>query len=193
MFRFVMIFFMLYDINLCNGYNSPKYTHDMAREHFRLVPYFAKPVIKKHNLGKYERDELIQEGYIGLILACRKYNPEMNVELSTYSSYWIRSYISKYIKRKYNSFKTLPLYTDRFIETSETSLQFDENVLFDLELALDSLESWEYEFIRKRFFDRMTIKDIAIESGLSRNTISKYCSKITNKLKYHMMYHTEYQ
>ena len=104
-----------------------------------------------------------------------------------------RSYISKYIKRKYNSFKTLPLYTDRFIETSETSLQFDENVLFDLELALDSLESWEYEFIRKRFFDRMTIKDIAIESGLSRNTISKYFSKITNKLKYHMMYHTEYQ
>jgi RNA polymerase sigma factor (sigma-70 family) len=164
----------------------------MARKHFKLVPYFAKPIIKKHNLNKCERDELIQEGYIGLIHACRKYNPELNFKFSTYSSYWIRSYINRYIKKKHKSLKTLPLNTEGFIEKSDVNIQFYENVLFDLDLALESLETWEYEFIRKRFFDRMTIKDMAIESGLSRNTISKKSAEIINKLKYRMIHYTEY-
>jgi len=41
--------------------------------------------------------DLIQEGNIGLMKAVSKYNPEKGAKLSYYSSWWIRSYILKFI------------------------------------------------------------------------------------------------
>lgn len=173
--------------SLTNGYNSPQYTRNIAREHFKLVPYFAKPVMKKHHLVQYERDEVIQEGYLGLMYAARKYNPDLNIEFSTYSSHWIRSYISKYMKKRYGRLPTTPFYPNEHIKITDTNTKFDNDVLFDLNIALNTLEPWEYELIKKRFFDKITIKDIANEYGLSRNTISKHSRRIVSKLRGHML------
>ncbi len=41
--------------------------------------------------------DLIQEGNIGLMKAVSKYNPERGAKLSYYASWWIRSYILKFI------------------------------------------------------------------------------------------------
>lgn len=41
--------------------------------------------------------DLIQEGNIGLMKAVSKYNPSKGAKLSYYASWWIRSYILKYI------------------------------------------------------------------------------------------------
>lgn len=41
--------------------------------------------------------DLIQEGNIGLMKAVSNYNPEKGAKLSYYSSWWIRSYILKFI------------------------------------------------------------------------------------------------
>jgi RNA polymerase sigma-32 factor len=41
--------------------------------------------------------DLIQEGNIGLMKAVSKYNPESGAKLSYYASWWIRSYILKFI------------------------------------------------------------------------------------------------
>lgn len=41
--------------------------------------------------------DLIQEGNVGLMKAVSKYDPEKGAKLSYYSSWWIRSYILKYI------------------------------------------------------------------------------------------------
>ena len=41
--------------------------------------------------------DLIQEGNIGLMKAVSKYNPEKGAKLSYYASWWIRSYILKFI------------------------------------------------------------------------------------------------
>ena len=173
--------------SLTNGYNSPQYTRNIARENFKLVPYFAKPVMKKHHLVQYERDEVIQEGYLGLMYAARKYNPDLNIEFSTYSSHWIRSYISKYMKKRYGRLPTTPFYPNEHIKITDTNTKFDNDVLFDLNIALNTLEPWEYELIKKRFFDKITIKDIANEYGLSRNTISKHSRRIVTKLRGHIL------
>ncbi len=182
MWKFILAIFLV-AIPSCNPYNNPQYTHDLAREHFRLVPYFAKPFIQKHKLGKYDRDELLQEGYIGLIYACRKYDPSFNVKLSTYSGYWIRSYINKYLKKKHNTQEPLSLIVETYIER----IHHDYEASIDLRLALDSLEPWDYDFIRRRFFDRMTIKEMANEYNVTRNTISKHSVRISNKLKRHIL------
>jgi RNA polymerase sigma-32 factor len=41
--------------------------------------------------------DLVQEGNIGLIQAVEKFEPDRGVKLSTYSSWWIRAYILKYL------------------------------------------------------------------------------------------------
>lgn len=40
---------------------------------------------------------LIQEGNLGLIRAVEKFNPEKNVKLSYYASFWIKAYIIKHL------------------------------------------------------------------------------------------------
>ena len=44
--------------------------------------------------------DLIQEGNIGLLHAARKYNYQKNVRFCTYSSWWIRQFINRYISNK---------------------------------------------------------------------------------------------
>ena len=39
----------------CSAYNQPKIIHDLARDNFRLVPYFANPIKKKHLLMQLKR------------------------------------------------------------------------------------------------------------------------------------------
>ena len=41
--------------------------------------------------------DLVQEGNVGLVKAVRKFDPYRGVKLSTYSGWWIRAYILKYI------------------------------------------------------------------------------------------------
>ena len=41
--------------------------------------------------------DLIQEGNIGLMKAVSKYNPQKGAKLSYYASWWIKSYILKFI------------------------------------------------------------------------------------------------
>ena len=122
---FKKIIYLLFINTIC-GYNSPKYCDDVARENFKIVPYHAKNYIARHKLNSDQCNDLIQEGYIGLMLAARKYdeNNNINAKFTTYSSYWIKSYMSSYIKsmykQKYNNIdiydnlcKThdLPVYT----------------------------------------------------------------------------------
>ncbi len=41
--------------------------------------------------------DLIQEGNVGLLQAVRRFDPYRGVKLSSYSAYWIRAYILKYL------------------------------------------------------------------------------------------------
>ena len=77
---------LLFDI--VKSYNNPKVIKKYAEKNYKLVPYFAKSYTK--SLTSYQREELIQEGYIGLLYASRNYNETLGFKFSTYSSYWIK-------------------------------------------------------------------------------------------------------
>ena len=156
-----------------SAYNTPKYTHDLARENFKLVPYFAKSFVKKYHLNSYNRDELIQEGYIGLIYACRKYDESRNTLISTYSSYWIKSYMGTYIKNLYKSQEPVPLDQDRYIEDS----------IYIPLIDLDILKEYERDIIIKRYFEKRTLKYIAEIYGVSDNTIMRHSKIAIMKLR----------
>ena len=66
--------FIIYLVSLSEGLNSPQRTRYLANNHYKLVPYFAKPYVKKYFLKKDEKEELIQYGYQGFMKACQKYD-----------------------------------------------------------------------------------------------------------------------
>ena len=72
-----------------------------------------------------DREDLEQEGFIGLIMAANKYdfNNENKAKFSTYAIYWIYQKVSRFIKQKNtNDEKSLnaPINTDGEIEILDT-------------------------------------------------------------------------
>lgn len=59
---------------------------------------FVVVVAKKFARSGARIDDLIQEGNVGLMKAIEHYDPKKNVRFATYAVWWIRAYISRYLK-----------------------------------------------------------------------------------------------
>lgn len=71
------------------------YRNQIISGHLRLVIYIAKRYI-----GKAEFLDLIQEGSLGFGKAIDKFDMDRGCKLSTYSTWWIRQAINRYIEDK---------------------------------------------------------------------------------------------
>ncbi len=55
--------------------------------------------LNKHALsGRHDRDDMIQEGALGIVEAATRFNPERGTTFSTYANYWIANFIIKFVK-----------------------------------------------------------------------------------------------
>ncbi len=65
----------------------------LALTHLRLVARIAM----EYRSAASNPHDLIQEGNIGLLQAIKNFDPERGARLATYATWWIKSYILKYI------------------------------------------------------------------------------------------------
>ena len=72
--------------------------HKIAVSHMRLVISIAGRF--KH--FKLPLGDLVQEGYVGLLEAAARFDPEREVRFSTYATWWIRASIQDYILRNWS-------------------------------------------------------------------------------------------
>jgi len=72
--------------------------HKIASAHMRLVIAIASK-FKSYNLPM---PDLAQEGYVGLLEAADRFEPERDVRFSTYATWWIRASIQDYILRNWS-------------------------------------------------------------------------------------------
>ncbi len=61
--------------------------------HLRLVYKIAR----QYQAYGLNSADLMQEGSVGLMMAIKKFNPNFQVRLATYATYWIKAYIHEYI------------------------------------------------------------------------------------------------
>lgn len=59
---------------------------------------FVVAVAKKFAHRNARLDDLIQEGNVGLMKAVEHFDPKKNVRFATYAVWWIRAYITRYLK-----------------------------------------------------------------------------------------------
>ena len=72
--------------------------HRITSAHMRLVISMAGRFRK----FKLPMNDLIQEGYVGLLEAAARFDPEREVRFSTYASWWIRASMQDYILRNWS-------------------------------------------------------------------------------------------
>ncbi len=70
----------------------------------KYYPLVVKLTRYYRNKG-FNRDDLIQEGVIGLIRACKKFDYNKGVKFTTYACYWIRQSIQMYVLKNSNIVK----------------------------------------------------------------------------------------
>lgn len=78
----------------CQGDEKAK--EKLINSNLRLVVKIAK------NYTSLEPSiiDLVQEGNLGLIRAAEKFDPKMGCRFSTYASYWIKHYITRFIAKR---------------------------------------------------------------------------------------------
>ena len=94
------------ELKIINNYyhiNSSFYAQKLIKSNLRHVVHIALSYIN------YELalNDLIQEGTIGLMKAIKNFKPNRNIRLFTYSIYWIKAEINKYIINNYNIVKII--------------------------------------------------------------------------------------
>ena len=152
-------------------YNSPKITTKYAKDNFKLVPFFAKPIIKKYNLNYDDANDLKQSGYIGLIYASRKFNESYGLKFSTYSKFWIKKYMDDYLKIIFKK------------NISEINLNEIKYYDYHKEISLNKLDEYEKNLIKDRYYYKIPVKTMAIKYNISKNTVTNKIKKIISKLK----------
>lgn len=72
--------------------------HKITTAHMRLVISMAS---KFRNFG-LPMSDLVQEGYVGLLEAAARFEPEREVRFSTYATWWIRASMQDHILRNWS-------------------------------------------------------------------------------------------
>lgn len=61
--------------------------------------HIVRCIARQFTKNPIEMKDLMQEGYIGLIEAAKRYDPDAGVKFDSYASWWVRKYIREYIIR----------------------------------------------------------------------------------------------
>lgn len=178
--------------------NDLKYIRNELVEHG--IYFVIKIVNEKFYNTKYDMEDLIQEGTIGLIKAANTYDLAKNVKFMTYAKVCIVNEILMYL-RKMKKFKEIceldeyskELAKDGIIKKelipypNDDYLDFENKVVREyIKNTVYNLESREKELVIKYFgfLDRCySQQELAEEYNLSQSYISRVILKSLEKIK----------
>lgn len=103
---------------LVNGYNARQ---TLLLDNIPLVHYTVKKVAAQ-KLNSLSREDLIQEGTIGLIKAIDKFDASLGNAFSTYAVYWIKASVLRCIQQREDMIR-VPEYLERAIRAVDAYLK----------------------------------------------------------------------
>ena len=167
MFMHLGIFLSL--LSTVASYNSPQFINYMTNKHHKLVPYYGTRYLKKVYIPQEDKKDIIQEGYIGLYYAARKYDTTRNISFSYYSKFWIMRYfnvaLQKYSQEKKFNF---PLKEYQIIPIK------DNTDYIDLFTHMQKLSPYHQDILYRRYIKYEKVKDLAVYYHVSRNTMTNH-------------------
>ena len=138
--------------------------HRLITSNLRLVVKIAND-FRKAQAGLLD---LIQEGNYGLMQAVKKFNPYKGVKLSSYSAWWIRAYILKYLLDNKSQVKIATTAAQRklfYNLQKETDKLLSEYDTVDPKLIAESLDVPEKDVIEMQ--KRLQAPDMSLDAPIS--------------------------
>ena len=174
----------------------------LVTDNLSLVPYLFQKLPKSDLTRTYE-SELISEGYLGLVIAAKKYDPNKGIKFSSYSGTVIRNAMLMEIRRLNRDYtRTTPL--DASIGSDKDGnelslidiLEGDNNIqdYMDDSDTQDTISVIRQIIDNEGFSDKqlkilklrlsgMKRTEIIKELGISNSYISRILSTITSKIR----------
>ena len=167
----------------------------LVMSHMNLVRFLAN---KFKNRGE-PLDDLIQVGYLGLLKAIDRFDPDRGLEFTTYATPTILGEIKRHevleAMESSSAYSSVPLEApaggadsedapsvlDRYA-TEDSELDFTDDRLI-LEEALRDFTPREKEIIEMRFLKGMTQIEIAKELGISQVQVSRLLRRTLKKVQ----------
>lgn len=156
----------------------------MIEENMRLVTYTYENILKKTELVRKNRDEIFQEGYFGLCLACQRFNEDYGVKFATYAVSYILNSMRKFTYKlhKHNILslqETAPDDEGRcledFIEAPQKEIGVENEMVMNYVMGKVSPKQAK---ILKLSMKYDTQKEVAKEMQCSQVYVSKTITKI---------------
>lgn len=171
----------------------------LIEHNLRLVVFLAK----KYENSKYDLEDLVSIGSIGLIKGINTYKIDKNIRLATYASRCIANEILMFLRKNKKTKVEMSMDEALNYDSEGNLLKLEDILGTDIDLVPDTLEktvdkellSKEIEGLRDRDKEIMTLryglnntkeytqKEVASMLGISQSYISRIEKKVIKKLK----------
>jgi len=130
------------------------------------------PIARRYIRSGEPFDDLIGEGNLGIVHALQKYDPDKETRFATYASFWIRTYLTRYVRRTRSMVSSsihdqALLYTKLRRERSRLAVTEADELVIRAQLASTfDMNAEEIQQIEARFSARDTSLDAPIDDGM---------------------------
>ena len=109
-------------------------------EHLNLIPYIYNHFVTKDDLVKRWREDILQEGYLGLVRAANAYNPDSSFSFTTLSHISVKRAMWSFIRILHNQNVNLSL---------DKEIRDDDHGIVTVGELIEDTSDIESEFIDK--------------------------------------------
>ena len=162
----------------------------------RIVSDYVARIRRNGAFGTI-REDLLQSGYEGLLVARNRFKPNLSTEFSTYAYYWVRKYVLDEIDRETNFYSTHEFMdgVNSVCEDDETPFSVEEKFgcddgIIDYEILLCDLEKIlsPFEFyICNLIGEGNTMEAIGKSRNVSRQRIHQLVRRVRSKIRQELM------
>jgi len=150
----------------------------------------VEAIAMKYIASPLEKDDLVQEGMIGLLAAVKSYNPEKGAKFATYASICINNSVQTALK-KFSRLKAIPqenlvaleedILDSTFVISAEDEYLAKESVSTLTEILYEGLSKFENEVLRLHIMG-CSYSEIAEKLGKNPKAIDNAIQRIRKKL-----------
>jgi RNA polymerase sigma factor (sigma-70 family) len=125
-------------------------------------------------------EDLVQEGYIGLLEAAARFDPAQNASFETYAAFWIRKHLLQAVDKELKHTQIVKS-DESAVPVAPSRLATDEcNSQLNLP---DSMPNLEKQVLKLSYGENLTINEIGTELGLTSEKVLRIRSKALRRLR----------